>query len=848
MNPFRTGRASALARAASALAVVALAACADSGTDAVTVGSGPRDAGVVTASAAPSVPPPDTPRGSVSEPVEIVRDTYGVSHIYAKNPRDLFFAQGYSAARDRLWQLDQWRRRGEGRMAEQFGARFVPADRAARLFLYRGDLEAEFASYHPEGKAILTAFAAGINAFVDEAKADPAKLPIEFRLTGTEPGYWSETSSLIRIYGLTRNLGTEVSLARRIAAVGLETTNALTVQEPADRPLQVPSGLDVSTITAAILADYNLARTGLPFRAEDFGRSPLGQAERDRLAATLSAGNGTEPMGPAEREALNFQSNNWTIAGKKTATGKPILANDPHRAISMPSLRYMVHLNAPGWHVIGAGEPALPGVSIGHNERIAFGLTIFAFGDEEDLYVYDTNPSDPDQYRYGGGWEPMRVLSESVPVRGGAEQPVTLKFTRHGPVIHEDPVTRKAYAVRAAYLEFPGTAAYLASLRLNQAQNWSEFTEGMSRHYTPSENMVYADVDGNIGWVGGSITPIRPNGDWSGLLPVPGDGRFEWAGFLPGSLLPRILNPEQGFYGTANQYNVPADYQYRGLTNRLGWAEPYRYLRLSEVLAAGTKLTLEDSKRLQNDYLSIPARTVVPLLSGLGTADADVAEALRQLRGWDYVAGPDSVPATIYELWMPRVIARISALLVPEAGRELFGSLPKPLVIDKLLKPDPSLGGEPTSVRNGILLESLKAAMTDLKARQGNDPSKWTWGSLHHIQFQHELAPLLSPGLADSLATARYPVGGTSDTVGVAHYRTSDYRVTSGASYRQVIDVGDWDKSVTINVPGQSSDPASPYYDNLLEPWSKGQYFPMAFSRGAVEAQKADTLILKPKP
>lgn len=823
-----------------AVVLLALAACGDSSNQSPALSAAAEPAGDARlASSADS--------RSVREPVEIVRDKYGVSHIYAKNPRDLFFAQGYNAARDRLWQLDQWRRRGEGRMAEQFGMRFVAADRAARLFLYRGDLDAEFASYHPQGKEILTAFAGGINAFIDETKAEPAKLPIEFQLTGSEPGYWSPTSSLIRIFGLTRNLTSEVAIARRISAVGLDAARNLIVQEPPDRPLTIPAGIDLATITPEILATYNLARDGLPFEADDFRNSPLGAAERARLAGSLSAGNRTERLTEKETRALQLQSNNWTIAGSKTASGKPILANDPHRSIQMPSLRYMVHLNAPGWNVIGAGEPALPGVSIGHNDRIAFGLTIFAFGDEEDLYVYETNSADPGEYRYNGQWEAMRVVEDSIPVRGAQPQKVAHKFTRHGPVIHEDPANRKAYAVRAAYLEFAGTAAYLASLRLNQARNWTEFSEGMARHFTPSENMVYADVEGNIGWFGGSITPIRSNADWSGLLPVPGDGRYEWNGYLPGALLPRVFNPREGFYATANEFNVPDGYQYRGLANTVGWADPYRAQRIKEVLRGGGKFSMADSAKLQNDYLSIPARTLVPLLAGLGTADADVAEALTSLGQWDYVAGPDSVAATIFELWLPKVVSRVSMLMVPEAGRAAFGDLSTPVVIAKLAAPDAIFGGDPTAGRNALLLESLKAAMTDLKARQGEDRAQWTWGSLHHIQFQNPLTPLLSAGLAESLTTARFPVGGTGDTVGVAFARESDFRVVAGASYRQVIDLSDWDKSLTINVPGQSSDPASPYYENLIEPWSKGEYFPMAFSRGAVEALKADVVVLQPQ-
>lgn len=791
----------------------------------------------------------DGPGASVpgtTEPVEIVRDNNGVSHIYAENQHDLFYAQGYNAARDRLWQLDQWRRRGEGKMAEQFGPRFVDADRAARLFLFRGDLEAEYASYHPQGKQILTAFADGVNAYIASVKADPAKMPIEFKLTGTEPGEWSPTSSLIRIYGITRNVSTEISLARRIAAVGLQTTQELTVQQPPSQ-IQIPAGVDLSTLTNDILDNYRLGRNGLAFEAEDFPKSPLALAQREKLAAALSAGNGSAPRSQEELVALQHESNNWTVSGSKTESGKPILAGDPHRAIEMPSLRYMVHLNAPGWNVIGAGEPTLPGVSMGHNDRIAFGLTIFAFGDEEDLYVYDTNPANRNEYRYQGDWKEMQVVTESIAVRGQPAVQAQMKFTRHGPIVHEDEVTGKAYAVRAAYLEFPGTAAYLASLRLNQAQNWTEFTEGMARHFTPGENMVYADVDGNIGWFGGAMAPIRPRPDWSGQLPVPGDGSYEWAGYLSGSLLPRILNPSQGFYATANEFNVPDDYAYRSMTNTIGWADPYRFERASEVLSAATEHTVEDSARLQIDQLSIPARTLVPFLEGLSSVDTDVAEALALLADWDYVMGVDSVAASIYEVWIPKVVSRVSDLVIPAAGRSLFGNLPKPVVFDKLATPDAAFGADPTAGRNALLLDTLKSAMTDLKDRLGTDKMKWNWGSLHHIQFEHELSEFLSEDLAGSLATERYPVGGDGDTVHRGSFRSSDFRVTSGASYRQVIDLGDWDKSLAINVPGQSADPASPYYKNLIEAWSKGEYFPMAFSRGMVDSLKADVFTLRPQ-
>ncbi|MGE8640069.1 MAG: penicillin acylase family protein, partial [Achromobacter sp.] len=609
----------------------------------------------------------------LSQPVEIVRDKHGVSHIYAQNQNDLFFAQGFTAARDRLWQLDLWRRQGEGKMAEQFGPRFIEQDRAARLFLFRGDMQAEFASYHPEGKAILTAFANGINAYVNWVKANPEQLPPEFKLTGTEPGYWSPETSLIRIYALTRNVNEEVKMAQQVASLGLNNVQGLSTFEP-PLALQVPQGLDVRQIDKSILANYTLARDGQKFVAADFPRSPLAEDQRAKLASALSEGRLASLDADFDPMATRYESNNWTIGGQHTASGKPILAGDPHRSITMPSLRYMVHLNAPGWNVIGAGEPALPGVSMGHNDRIAFGLTIFAFGDEEDLYVYDTNPANPGEYRYQGGWEKMRQVDESIPVRGATPAVRNLKFTRHGPVIHEDLVRHKAYALRAAYLEYPGTAAYLASLRLNQAQDWNEFVAGMEKHYTPSENMVYADVDGNIGWFGGSIAPIRPRGDWSGMLPVPGNGDFEWRGILPGSALPRAFNPPEGYVATANEYNLPADFAYKEMSART-WAEPYRVQRIREVLADGKDLTVQQSQDLQYDNLSIPARTLMGYAKTLNAADPALNDALGLLKDWDARMGTESRAASVYAFWLPEIVKRVTDLYVPANGRAAFGEL-----------------------------------------------------------------------------------------------------------------------------------------------------------------------------
>ena len=751
--------------------------------------------------------------GGLSRPAEIVVDRWGIPHIYAATEDDLFFAQGWNAARDRLWQLDLWRRQGEGKLAEAFGERFVEHDRAARLFLYRGDLERELRSYHPRARSILTAFTRGINAFVDLTGQRPELLPPEFRVTGTAPGHWSLTTPLVRLFGLTRNASREVRLARLVHALGAETAEKLSSFEPPSR-IEVPKGLDLSLLDEAVLRTYALAHSGITFTAEG---APF---------------------------SLRFESNNWAIAGRLTATGRPILAGDPHRALSVPSLRYIAHLVGPGWNVVGAGEPALPGISLGHNDRIAWALTIFPFADEEDVYVYDTNPANPRQYRYRGRWEDVRTIADAVSVKGEAPRRVTLAFTRHGPVLLEDTKRRKLYALRAAYLEHEGTAPYLASLRLDQARSWSEFVSGAERHFVPSLNLTWADVDGNIGWFGTSAAPVRRG--WSGLLPVPGDGSYEWQGFLDPGTLPRILNPAAGWIATANQYNVPEGYPHAGVSGR-EWSAPYRYRRIAEVLSSARSLRVEDAVRLQYDDLSLPARNLVRLLGGLESGTPEVEDALRSLRSWDFVLSPGSAPAALYEAWVARLREEVLARVAPGAKAEDASTLVTLEALVRILEaPDAGFGSDPIGGRNAALLGSLSRAVATLQKALGPDPSSWSWGRLHRVAIDHSLSAALDAARRETLDVAPLPVGGDGFTVHNTSFRPTDFRQTSGATYRQVIDVGDWDRSMTVNAPGQSGDSRSPHYRDLFLHATEGRLVPMLYSREKVLEAAERIITLEP--
>jgi penicillin amidase len=457
----------------------------------------------------------------LSQPVEILRDRWGIAHIYAQNEQDLFFAQGYTATRDRLFQFELWRRQATGTTAEVFGKEELKRDIGARLHRFRGDLREELNFYHPRGEQIVTAFVRGVNAYIEETERDPSLLPLEFRLLGLAPGRWTPDVVISRHQGVIGNLLQEVDYGRAIHRHGVARIRQLAYFQGGEPILEPDPALDLGALPENVLELYAAFRRPLRFRPEQIAPDAR---TRERADGGLGV---AEPDDSLDLSSADAGSNNWVIAGSRTQSTFPIMANDPHRPQSVPSLRYWVHLVAPGWNVIGGGEPVLPGVSIGHNEHGAWGLTIFG-NDSEDLYVYDTNPRNPNEYRYRGAWEAMRVVHDTIAVKGEAPAAVTYKYTRHGPVLFEDPTRHRAYALRAAWMEIGG-APYLASLRMNQARTWEEFREACTYNRIPAENMVWADRQGNIGYQAAGIQPLRRN--WSGLVPVPGDGRYEWDGY-----------------------------------------------------------------------------------------------------------------------------------------------------------------------------------------------------------------------------------------------------------------------------------------------------------------------------
>jgi len=739
----------------------------------------------------------------LTRPVRVLRDRFGVAHIYAENQHDLFFAQGFVAAQDRLFQMEVWKRAGQGRLAEILGPSALARDVSARELAYRGDMSAEYQSYGPDTEQILEAFTQGINAYMESViKPGGPGLPIEFKIAGFTPDPWHPKDCLNRMaaFSMTGNAGSELQYARALVELGPSKAGKILDFDP-------PVALD---------PDPHLDLAGL---TPDLLDSFVGSDQRIVF-----------PPHPKEG------SNNWTIAGARTASGKPLLANDPHRVVGLPSLRYMVHLTAPGWNVIGAGEPGLPGVALGHNENIAWGFTIFGL-DQQDLYVEELNPGNPLEYRTRGGWQPMRLEHQTFKILGEAPREIDLKFTRHGPVVWQD--GRRALALRWVGSE-PGTAGYLSSLSIDRAKNWSEFEAAVARWKVPSENLVYADRAGNIGEYSAGLAPIR---HWTGLLPVPGDGEYEWSGFVPVAKLPHSYNPAAAFIATANHKMIPEGYPYKV---GFEWEPAYRIHRIDmfieDARTRGRKLTLEDMQALQNDVTALAAIEFEKLVASTALGSDPSLQAFLH---WNGELTRESEAAALYEVWFRQIGQALGTQISPKFGEHYRDLLPN-TVLRMLSHPDAELFGEhPSASRDEILRSALKAARAELAQRLGPDPHTWRWGRLHEIHFRHALDERseAARALLDLPPRAR---PGDEFTVDATGFPSGSWEQIEGASYREIIDLSDWDQSLAVNTPGQSGQPTSPHYDDLAPLWDAGRYFPMSYSPRAVQSVKADELTLSP--
>ncbi|MDH3208176.1 MAG: penicillin acylase family protein [Gemmatimonadota bacterium] len=720
-------------------------------------------------------------------PVEVIRDEYGVPHIYAENDHDLFFAQGYVMAQDRLWQMEMWRRWHEGRLAEIFGPEALPYDQRTRLMMYRGPFdETEWTSYHPDARMLFTAHAEGVNAYMEE---NWDNLPLEFQLTGVVPEPWTARTVVLRWAQLavssTRGHAiSEMQLAMNVARYGPEEANRRSTPDPWD-DLEVPEGLDVSIITQDII-DAMRAGDGDPFSGDNLPALEVVEGYRALMPAVRTAQ-------VSSGELVVEGSNNWVMSGALTPSGIPILANDPHRRIEMPALRYFVHLNAPGWNVIGGGEPPFAGVDAGNNERMAWGFT-FAGTDMVDVFVEEMHPEDPNLVLWRGEWEPLRVIEEEIRVKGQAPERVTLKFSRHGPVFYEDLVNRRAYAVQSV-VQYPGTAAYKGSFQMAQANSCEDFFERANHWLVPTHSLICGDADGNIALQVTGLTPDRDG--WNGRLPVPGTGEYEWQGFRDD--LPREFNPARGYIATANNNVHPPDYTGRPVFYHSSrGVETSRIARLHQILGSGEKFSIQDHQRIQHDVMSLAAVRDIPAFQDWTSTNADVEWARGLVAAWDGQLTKQSTAGAIYVRW-------------------------ESAVDDRALDPT-----TPQAERRALIEAGLQAAITRLTRDLGPDRSQWRHGRVHLSALPNMMVSTFD------LPAVERPGG-----FGAVN--------ANGANFRRIIDLSDLRNSVASNAPGQSAQPGSPFYGNLAENLGNGEYFPLLFVREDVEAGAAHRLTLQPR-
>jgi penicillin amidase len=756
----------------------------------------------------------------LQEEVEIMIDPFGVPHIYAKNENDMFFAQGFQAASDRLFQFEMWRRQARGLLSEILGERELEKDIASRLFSYRGDPVAEFNHYHPNGYKIIHSFVNGVNAAIDVALLNLDSLPLEFRLLGIKPEHLKPEDIISRHQGLLGNLTDEWETALVVHQIGEYKTKEINWYHPNNPDLRLDSLVKEILSYPDVMDLYKAFKRPVNYIPEDIIAFSARNSTQNYMA--LSARMNEEQISlNVEKQVIG--SNNWVISGALSESGYPMLANDPHRAMSAPSLRYITHLVSPGWNVIGGGEPTIPGVSIGHNEYGAWGLTIHAT-DAEDMYVYELNPSNVLQYKYHGKWNDFLVIKDSIAVKGKGMHYFSLYYTVHGPVLKMINDKNIAVAVKCAWLE-KGGAPYLASLRMNQAKNWDEFKLACTYSHIPGENMIWADRSGNIGWQTVGIAPIRNNS--SGMVPVIGDGSRDWDGFIPISERPSSYNPSHNYVVTANENVVPLNFKYPN-TVGFSWSDPYRGLRIKEYLGSGKKLSVLDFMMLQSDYLSLPARQFVSFIPGI-PAFKKYDKLTSFFNEWDYTLSPNSIAATIYDAWERVIMSEYKLQFVPEKVRSLVTPQLK-MIMDNLLFPDAKFGFQPVQGRNDFLFKTFEKAILNVEQKLGKEVNMWQYGQLKnkYVLLKHPFSAVVNQNMRSLLEVGPAPRGGNGFTANVTGRGDNQ---THGASFRLISDLQNWDYCLATNTPGQSGNPNSPFYRNLFPIWINNQYFPLYFSK-----------------
>ena len=765
--------------------------------------------------------------------VTVRRDERGIPYIEAKNQEDLYFAQGYVTASDRLWQMDLLRRTERGELAEVLGAgpnnAALEQDKQHRTLGFAQVVDAELARTPPGSRALMEAYAQGVNAYV--GSLDAKTLPPEFQILQYKPKPWTPADSLLIGKVFAEGLSSTWRLdVMRAALAGLPAEKRAGLM-PETSPIDVlVVGKDSKETNKKTIAGHSAESS------DTFSRETLLAIARDgELANQALARVGLYAEGLAA-------SNNWVVSGQHTATGKPLLANDPHLPGTAPSIWYMVHLSAPGLHVAGVSAPGGPGVIIGHNDRIAWGMTNVG-PDVQDLYEEKFDPANPQRYLTPEGWRNVDVRHEEIKVRKGftdsATDTVTLdvSITRHGPIIFQN--GSKRYALRWTALD-PKLNTTDSVYMINRARDWKDFSDALRTFTAPTQNIVYADVDGHIGYHAAGVVPIRRSGDGS----VPYDGSTDegdWINFIPIEKLPMLYDPPSGIIVTANQRIVGSDYPFF-LTH--SWAQPYRARRILDLLTRTPKLTADDFRRIQGDVYSIGnvlfAREIAKALRPrLTPADTKLGELLDNLDKWDGLVNADSHIAPL--LWQIRIAFR-SRVLAAALGDDLvktyqWGNFD--VTIDRLITEQPKdwLPKEFSSYAD-LLLACYQDARAVLTKNIGSDESKWTWGEMVKVRFTHPLAGAPLIGLQFTIPP--FPQNGTGGLAATPN-------VGGSVSMRLIADPSDWDKTQHGIALGESGIPSSPHWNDQLADWRAVTPRVFPFSEAAVAKATQETMVLEPK-
>lgn len=795
--------------------------------------------------------------------VDVYRDAMGIPHIYASTQHDLFFAQGYVHAQDRFWQMDFWRHIGAGRIAEMFPSQ-AETDMFLRTLGWTEIAEQEYAALEPEFKAMVDSYTEGVNAYLKDHDKEASSL--EYAILGLlNPDYviepWAPAHSLtwgkMLAYDLRGNMDEEIKRAILLKTLTPEQVDELFPSYPEDHPTIVNK---IGAGEASFAAPVSIAR----------------QLPDETLAALQhNASLLDDLMGPSDNDV---GSNSWAVAGSRTATGMPILANDPHLAIQMPSIWYQIGLHCKPktegcpYDVAGFSMAGVPAVIIGHNDRIAWSMTNVG-PDVMDLYIEKVNPENPNQYEANGQWVDFEIRKEIIKVAGGEPIEMDVRISRHGPVISEvfgvlknegDPEDEdftpfkdnagielpEHYAIALKWTAFTVSSSFVAPWMANTAQNFEEFREAARTAKVPSQNLVYADVDGNIGYQMPGDIPIRKNGD--GTLPVPGwTDDFEWMGYVPFEELPWSFNPPEGYIATANNQVPPRDYPHLISTD---WDLGYRANRIVEMIEnAPGKIDLAYIQKMQGDNFDGGAPYILPHLLEMKFDASNLNDGLAALKNWDYQASADSAPAALYEAFWRNLLAETFHDDLPERyfpnGGDTWFEITRSIVNDpSSFWWDDKTTTDTLETRDDIFARAFEKAVAELEDRLGKDQSQWKWGDLHTATFKNGTLGQAGIFLIEDLFNrGPFPTSGGTDIVNATSWRAPQgYEVANVPSMRMIVDLGNLNNSLTVHTTGQSGHAYHPHYIDMAELWANVEYYPMWWNLESVIEDSEGHLVLTP--